>query len=81
MSNQNPIHRDGGRRDNINESRLGAKETFSQYEADIERQAAQPHEQAEELTDEEQTELQEQTAAERFKEIGEDEAARDESAE
>jgi hypothetical protein len=71
MSDQNPIHRDKGRRDNINESRLGAKETFSQNEAEVERQAHRSQDQVEELTDEERTELQEEAAADRFKKIGE----------
>lgn len=75
MSNQNPIHRDGGRRDNMNESRLGAKEAFTEKEANLEQQAPQPHDQVEDLTDDKLTELQEQAAGERFDEIARDEVA------
>lgn len=72
MSDQNPIHRDRGRRDNIRESRLGAKETFSENEASVEQQASVPKDQGEDLSEEERTEVQEQAAADRFDEIGQE---------
>lgn len=72
MSNQNPIHRDRGRRDNIEGNRIGNKEAFTENEARIEREASIPPDQGESLTSEEQTELLEQAAEKRFAEIGEE---------
>lgn len=72
MSNQNPIHRDRGRRDNIEGNRIGNKEAFAENEARIEREASIPPDQGESLTSEEQTELLEQAAEKRFAEIGEE---------
>jgi hypothetical protein len=80
MSDQNPIHRDRGRRDNMRESRLGAKETFSQNEASIEQQASVPKDQDEDLTEEERTAVQEEAAADRFSQIGKETSGDDESA-
>lgn len=74
MSNQNPIHRDRGRRDNIRENRLGAKEEFSENEARLEREASVPPDQGDNLTDEEKVELMEQAAERRFGEIARDES-------
>jgi hypothetical protein len=72
MSNQNPIHRDRGRRDNIEGNWVGNKEAFAENEAGIEREASVPPDQGENLTNEEQMELLEQAAAKRFEEIGEE---------
>jgi hypothetical protein len=80
MSDQNPIHRDRGRRDNIGESRLGAKETFSQNEANIEQQASVPKEQVEDLSEEERTAVQEEAAADRLNKIGKETSGNDEAA-
>lgn len=74
MSNQNPIHRDRGRRDNITESRVGAKEALAQNEAEVDRQASVPGDQGVSSSSEEQTELQEQAAAQRFDKIGQESA-------
>lgn len=79
MSNQNPIHRDRGRRDNIRSNRVGAKEAFSENEARLEREASMPPSEGERLTDEQQTELQEQAAERRFEEIARDEGGDEKS--
>ena len=72
MSNQNPIHRDRGRRDNIEGNWVGNKEAFAENEARIEREASVPPDQGESVTSDEQMELLEQAAEKRFEEIGEE---------
>ncbi len=72
MSNQNPIHRDRSRRDNIEGNWIGNKEAFAENEARVEREASVPSDQAENLTSEEQVDLLEQAAERRFEEIGEE---------
>jgi hypothetical protein len=71
MSQQNPIHRDGGRRDGVQPFRDN-KEAMNEQQAEIERAAPLPEDQAESLTEEERDELRRQSASERLVEVDED---------
>jgi hypothetical protein len=66
MSDQNPIHRDRGRRDVAGQPAADAKETFAENQAQIDRNAAQQGETGEALTDEQREELRKQSASERL---------------
>lgn len=72
MSDQNPIHRDGGRRDQGGQPYTDDRETFAEKEAAIERSAARPDQGEAGLTEEEQRKLDEQAAERRLDEIGKD---------
>jgi hypothetical protein len=71
MSQQNPIHRDGGRRDGVQPFRDN-KEAMNEQQAEIERAAPLPEDQAENLTEEERDELRRQSASERLAEVDEE---------
>ena len=77
MSQQNPIHRDGGRRDG-QQPFQDNKEKLNENQAEIERSAPLPEDQAEPLTDEQKDELRKQSASERLakvnKEIADEES-------
>lgn len=68
MSQQNPIHRDGGRRDG-QQPFEDNKETLNEKQAEIERSAPLPEDQAESLTDEQRDELTKQAASERLSRV------------
>jgi hypothetical protein len=71
MSQQNPIHRDGGRREG-QQPFQDNKEALSQKQAEIERTAPLPEDQAEALTDEQKDELRKQAASERLAKVQKD---------
>lgn len=71
MSQQNPIHRDGGRRDG-QQPFQDNKEAMNEKQAEIERDAPLPEDQAEALTDEERDELRKQSASERLARVNEE---------
>lgn len=77
MSQQNPIHRDGGRRDG-QQPFQDNKEKLNENQAEIERAAPFPEDEAASLTDEQKDELRKQSASERLaqvnKEIADDES-------
>lgn len=71
MSQQNPIHRDGGRRDGIQPFRDN-KEAMNEQQAEIERAAPLPEDQTEHLSEDERDELRRQSASERLAQVDEE---------
>lgn len=71
MSQQNPIHRDGGRRDG-QQPFQDNKEAMSEKQAEIERAAPLPEDEGEALTDEQRDELRKQSASERLARVNEE---------
>lgn len=71
MSQQNPIHRDGGRRDG-QQPFQDNKEALNEKQAEIERNAPVPEDQGESLTDEQKDELRKQSASERLAHVNKD---------
>jgi hypothetical protein len=71
MSQQNPIHRDGGRRDGIQPFRDN-KEAMNEQQAELERAAPLPEDQAEHLSESERDELRRQSASERLAQVDEE---------
>jgi hypothetical protein len=69
MSDQNPIHRDKGRRDVAGQPAANAKETFAENQAQIDRNADQPGDSEAGLTDEQREELKKQSASERLSKV------------
>jgi hypothetical protein len=72
MSDQNPIHRDRGKRDQGAEPYQDAKETFGQKEANLERNASIPGDEGDGLTSEQRDELMKQSASERLAKVQQD---------
>lgn len=72
MSNQNPMHRDRGRRDDGEQPYTDARERLAENEARIEGNAPFPEDATTPLTDEEQKKLEEEAAENRFDKIGQD---------
>lgn len=68
-SNQNPIHRDRGKRDQGGQPYQDAKEALSQNEAEISRNAGIPGDQGDGLNDEQREELRKQAASERLAKV------------
>lgn len=71
MSQQNPIHRDGGRRDG-QQPFQDNKEAMNETRAEIERAAPLPEDDAASLTDEQQEELRKQAASQRLAKVQEE---------
>lgn len=68
-SNQNPIHRDRDKRRTGGEAYEDVKQTFTEKEAEIERNAPFPEDEGAGLTDEQRDELQKQAASERLAKV------------
>lgn len=66
----NPRYRDGGRREEGEQPYEDAREQYAENEARIEERASSPGGDEPGLTDEEQRQLEEQAAEDRFDEIG-----------
>lgn len=81
-SNQNPIHRDRGKRGEGAQPFKDNKEALTQKGAEIDRAAPFPEDQVEHLTDEQREELAKQHASQRLAAVQDDvEKDRDESEE
>lgn len=72
MSDQNPIHRDRGRRDAGEQPYTDARERYAEHETRIEEHAPFPDTRESGLSEEEQRKLEERAAEDRFEEIGQE---------
>lgn len=68
-SNQNPIHRDRDKRRTGGAAYEDTKQTLTQKEAEIDRNAPFPEDQTAGLTDEQRDELQKRAASERLADV------------
>jgi hypothetical protein len=69
MSQRNPIHRDGGRRDEGEQPYRDNKQAFAEKEAEVQRNAPLTEDEATPATEDERTAAQAEAAGKRFDEI------------